>query len=120
MSDYCELEILTPDNKPPITLYCDDICFIKQEMNDNLMFDVTIHELSLSDCIGNLRATERNNPCKIFIKYGIYGGTLIENKWLEDLTHLPYLRPWQSYAIHLNKGTFIEYQLNWMKKRGIP
>jgi hypothetical protein len=102
---------------PPENLYIGtDIVNMDKTLNDNLMFDYQISELNLSDIIGNLRAVEINYTCKILIKYGVYHSTLIENKWLDELNHLPHLKAWQEYAIYKNRGTFIGYQLEHMKK----
>ncbi len=119
MSDYCDFQILTANSKPPKwaeKILGKGITYVANEMNDNLMFNVSVSELSLSDLIGSLRALEEKEPCKIFIKYGSYMGTYIGGCWLESLTHLPNLAAWQSYAIHLGKSTFIHYQMEHMKQ----
>jgi len=116
MSYYCELQILTPDCKPPLGItkfFCDpDIVHIDNKMNDNLMFNVSINELSLSDIIGVLRAIEHKLPSRVLVKYGSFYGTYIENKWISEIDYLPYIKPWQSYAIHLNKITLMQLIIN--------
>jgi hypothetical protein len=117
MSSYVELEVLTPDCKPPTDLYCgEDITYIEQKMNSRLMFNVTINELSLGDVIGTLRAAEEKLPCRILIKRGAYQGFLIQDKWLAELQSLPYIRPWQDLAIHLGRLSFASVLIDYAIK----
>lgn len=109
MSEYCKLQVLTPELNPPKDLFLgEDIVHISQEMNNNLMFDVTVNELSLCDIIGHLRAAQKKHTCKIFIEYGKYNGTPIYNRWLDDLHMLPYFKAWESYAMHLGRLSFVD------------
>jgi hypothetical protein len=100
MSYYCELEVLS--DTPVETMFISkDICYIETTLNEHNRYKVVVSELSLDEIIGTLRAVEKKLGYKIFVKYGVYRGKGIFNSWLDELSHLPYLRPWQKYLEYL-------------------
>lgn len=105
--------VLTPSLDPPVLPWIEpSLIKINPKMNKDLMFDVEIRELSLTELIGLIRTWEEKCSCRFWVVEAKYFDTFICNKWVTDLAVLPSLKPWQTLALSKGRSTLLEYILD--------